>query len=276
MEKANLSAINLFATSLAVEAGEMLMKFFQSGSYDIVEKEGVDFTTEADQKTDEFIISHLRAKFPSYMILTEESAVGTDFSSFADADYCWVVDPLDGTGNFSRGDTNFSVSIALVKKGIPVLGVVYLPAEKKLYMAQAEEEGAWLNGKRIKVSQTSQLNQMVVACDWAWDLEARKTIAKYVARIALKVRQIKCMGSACADLCKMAEGKIDAYIHTGLKPWDVAAAGLICYKAGACTVTIAGMLWNPFEKTIFVSNNRTTDHILFKIMTSGLQVVGSL
>ena len=130
MEKANLSVINLFVTSLAVEAGEMLMKFFQSGSYDIVEKEGVDFTTEADQKTDKFIISHLRAKFPSYMILTEESAVGTNFSSFANADECWIVDPLDGTTNFSRGDTNFSISIALVKKGIPVLGVIYLPVEK--------------------------------------------------------------------------------------------------------------------------------------------------
>lgn len=266
MKNADLDVVRLFVTSLMVDAGHILMGFFRSGAYGVMEKPGVDFTTEADVKTDQFIKQHLRDHFPAAAILTEETAVGNDFAWFAKADECWIVDPLDGTTNFSRGDSNFSISIARLKNGFPDLGMVYLPVERKLYWAQSDRDGAFLNDEPIKVSQTSDLRKMVVAYDWAWDLEARKAMATWVQRIAPHIRQPKSMGSACADLCKMAEGKLDAYIHTGLKPWDVAAAGFICQKAGGVVNAIDRPEWDPFEKTIFVSNNWETQLRLYQLM----------
>ncbi len=272
MEGIDLSAIRLFITTLIRDAGDILLKHFYNSKLVVVEKSGVDFTTEADMAADLFIKDQLRKNFPSDMILTEESVTGSDFSAYAEADQCWIVDPLDGTTNFSRGDSNFSISIALVRKSVPVFGMVYLPTKRKLYWAHADQDGAYVNGKhktRLKVSQTAELRQMVVACDWPWDLAAREVMADHLRRIAPRVRAIKSMGSACADLCKMAEGKVDAYIHTGLKPWDVAAAGLICQKAGAFVRPIENRVivpWNPFDQTIFVANNFQTETALMDLM----------
>lgn len=267
MHNANLDVIRLFVTTLMMDAGNVLLGFFRSGTYDVMEKTGTDFTTEADVTVDQYISQHLRDHFPSAVFLTEETAVDSDYAPFAKAEECWIVDPLDGTSNFSRGDSNFSISIARLKNGVPNLGMVYLPTENKLYWAQSDRDGAFLNGEEIRVSQTSELEQMVVACDWAHDPDARVEMANIVSQIT-GVRQIKCMGSACADLSKMAEGKLDAYIHTGLKPWDVAAAGFICQKAGASVETIRGIPWNPFEDTIFVSNSWDTECALADLIFS--------
>jgi len=269
MKNADQDVVRLFLTTLMEDAGNILLGFFQSGAYSVMEKHGVNFTTEAEVKVDQFISQHLRDHFPSALILLKETDLGNeDFSSFAGAEECWIVNPLDGTTNFSRRDPNFSISIARLKKGSPDLGMVYLPVERKLYWAQSDRDGSFLNGERIRVSQTFKLGEMVVACGWAYGWKDREIMATHVQRLTPQVRQFKCMGSACADLAKMAEGKLDAYIHTGLKPWDVAAAGFICQKAGAFVRTISGhpYTWTPFEKTIFVTSDWGMELDLARLM----------
>ncbi len=95
------------------------------------------------------------------------------------------------------------------------------PMSNELYWAQQDKDGAFLNGKPIQVSTTNDLNETVLVCDWGWVLKQRLDVVRWLGNIATHVRQIKCMGSAVADLASLARGRIDIYLHSGLKPWDV-------------------------------------------------------
>ena len=133
---------------------------------------------------------------------------------------------------------------------------------KDLYYADTEGNHAYLNGSPISVSLTKNLGEAVLACDWAWGLEKRLNVVTWLQKISTKVRQIKSMGSAVADLASLAEGRIDAYMHSGLKPWDVAAVGLIVEKAGGKITTPSGGKWNVFEPDILASNGIVHEQIL--------------
>jgi myo-inositol-1(or 4)-monophosphatase len=236
---------------IVLEAGEILKKYFYLDSLVAYQKEGVDFTTEADREVDAFLIEKLKAIYPESEFLTEETSTG-DYSFFLDKDNLWVIDPLDGTINFSRKNSNFAISVALVNKGQPILGIVYLPILNKLYFA--DKEGAFLNQKAISVSSVTSFRESVIACDWAWDLEKRKDVVSWLNNIISQVRQIKSMGSAASDLASLAEGKIDVYIHSGIKPWDMAAAALIIKEAGGKITDAKGGTWNIFNSIIIASN----------------------
>jgi len=247
-----------YLQDLVKEAGKILQKYFNTGFFTQKQKEGVDFTTQADSEVDKFLRDNLKKKYPVSNFLTEETAP-SDYSSLSETENLWVIDPLDGTINFSRKHSNFAISVALMDKGKIKLGVVYVPIENKLYYAQSDKEGAYLNNEKIKVSSTSVLRETVVACDWAWGLNKRKNVIKWLDKLCPHVRQIKSMGSAASDLASLAAGKIDVYIHSGLKPWDVAAAGLIIKKAGGKITLPNSSEWSPFNPDILASNN-----ILFK------------
>jgi myo-inositol-1(or 4)-monophosphatase len=247
--------------NIVLEAGEILKKYFYSDSLTVYQKEGVDFTTEADREVDTFLIKRLKELYPQTEFLTEETSSG-DYSFFLDKDNLWVIDPLDGTTNFSRKNPNFAISVALVNKGQSILGVVYLPISNNLYLAQIDEEGAFLNQKPIAVSSVNNLKETVIACDWAWDLEKRKDVICWLDNINSQVRQIKSMGSAAADLASLAEGKIDTYIHSGIKPWDVAASALIIEKAGGKITDSKGGKWNVFNLEIIATNKILHNEII--------------
>jgi len=238
-------------TRIILEAGEILKKYYCSDNLITYQKEGVDFTTEADREVDAFLIEKIKEIYPQTEFLTEETSSG-DYSSFLDKVNLWVIDPLDGTANFSRKNPNFAISVALVNKGQPVLGVAYLPISNNLYVA--DKDGAFLNQKPILVSAVTKLKESVIACDWSWHLEKRKNMVQWLNNINSQVRQIKSMGSAVSDLASLAEGKIDVYIHSGVKPWDVAASALIIEKAGGKITDAKGDKWNIFNSEIVVTN----------------------
>lgn len=248
-----LNRIKENLVNIVLEAGEILKKYYYSDDLVSYQKEGVDFTTEADREVDSFLIKKLKELYPQIEFLTEETAPD-DYASFKDKENLWIIDPLDGTTNFSRKNHNFTISIALVNKGQPVLGVVYLPILNNLYTAQIDENVAYLNQKPIRISSIANLKEVVVACDWSWDLEKRKDVIKWLNNINAYIRQIKSMGSASADLASLAEGKLDAYIHSGLKPWDVAAAALIIEKAGGKITDSKGNKWDIFNPEIVATN----------------------
>ena len=214
------------------QAGEIIKKYFSERNFTTKQKAGVDFTTQADTETDEFLRNKIIKIFPNHKFLTEETTKNEDWSEFLDAENLWVIDPLDGTINFSRGEPNFAISVALVSHGKTLIGAAYNPISGDFYIASELKEGAYKNGERISVSKTEELREVTLACDWAWGLEKRLNVVEWLRKVSTHVRQVKSMGSAVADLARLAEGKVDVYLHSGLKPWDVAASAYFVQKAG--------------------------------------------
>lgn len=257
----DLKEAERFLQELLPGAGQIIKKHFESRDFTSQQKEGVDFTTQADIEVDQFLRKEISSKYPKHQFLTEETAPD-DYSQLENVDNLWVIDPLDGTINFSRGIAHFAISVALMQKGKVVIGVVYAPMSGQLYLAREDEDEAFLDGKAIHVSETENLREVVVGCDWAWGLEKRKNVVNWLGKVAPHVRQIASRGSAVADLASLAEGKIDVYLHSGLKPWDVAAASLIIQKAGGMVTDVDGSSWNPFKKEILATNDRLQDKFL--------------
>ncbi len=257
----DLEASRKFLAELLPQAGQILKQHFVNRDFTQRRKEGVDFTTQADEEVDEFLRVSIEKQFPNANFLTEETAPD-DYSSLRDADNLWIIDPLDGTINFSRKHPNFGISVGLVDKGIPKLGVVHIPITGEIYWAQSNLENAFLNGSPIHVSQTDDLGESVVACDWAWGLEKRLNVVTWLGKTSTHVRQIKSMGSAVSDLASLAAGRIDAYIHSGLKPWDIAASSLLIQKAGGKITTPTGGEWNVFQPDMLASNGLLHERIL--------------
>lgn len=257
----DLSEARDFVLSLMPQVGRLLMREFRSGNFTQRSKGNLDFSIEADDKADKFLVDRLSKRFPATLFLTEET-VPEYFTQLRDADNLWVIDSLDGTSNFSRGHPNFAVSVALVQRGISVLGVVYKPVDRSFLWAQADFEGAMLNGLPMRVSNIDDLSKSVFLCDWYPIPDLRVEMRNVLEEVESHVRQIKSMGSAVADLCEIAIGRADAYIQPGLKPWDVAASSLIITKAGGRITRVNGDSWNVFTPDIFASNGLLHPQIL--------------
>lgn len=258
---ADLEISRKFLVELLPQAGEILKQHFVNRDFTQRRKEGVDFTTQADEEVDEFLRTKIEKQFLGAHFLTEETAPD-DYSSLRDVVNLWVIDPLDGTINFSRKHSNFGISVGLVDKGIPKLGVVQIPMTGDVYWAQADLENAFLNGVPIHVSETDDLGESVIGCDWAWGLEKRLNVVSWLGKTSTHVRQIKSMGSAVADLASLAAGRIDAYMHSGLKPWDVAASSLLIQKSGGKITTPSGDNWDVFQPDMLASNGILHERIL--------------
>src|SRR4030067_1800203 len=159
-----------FLLDLLPSAGQMARRYFHAEELPSHKKGTHDFVTAADLAVDKFLIEHLKERFPEIPILTEETAEG-DINRFAKEEILWIIDPLDGTANFSRGDVNFSISVALVEKGNPLLGVIFCPISSRLFWTTFLDKSAFWNGRRIKVSDVSELEKAVVCTDWSHVLE---------------------------------------------------------------------------------------------------------
>lgn len=262
----DLTKIRETATEIIKEAGERLKKYFRSGNFTSHSKGGTDFATQADDETDLFLREKLQEAFPQTKFLTEENAP-KDFMSFKDEDDVWIIDPIDGTTNFSRGDDHFAISVGLVDKGVTKLGMVYLPFEEggKLYFAQEDKEAAYCNDTKLHVSERTDLQTVSIGFDWSWANEDREKTLHWLETIVSKIRQPRSLGSASADLCLVAEGKLDGYVNWGLKPWDVAGGAIILQKAGGKITTTTGTSWTVFDPDI-VATNRLLQETMLKLL----------
>lgn len=194
----------------------------------IDKKQRNDFVTEIDRKAEEDIMGVLKRAYPDHAFLGEESGL----QGKTDSEYRWVIDPLDGTTNFLHGFPHFSVSIALLHKGKPFQAVVYDPMRQELFTA-GKGEGAFLDGKRLRVSKVSQLEDALVGTGFPYrdgqDLDFYQRCMRHYTERAGGIRR---MGSAALDLAYVAAGRLDGVWLMGLHSWDVAAGGLIVREAG--------------------------------------------
>jgi len=152
----------------------------------------------------------------------------------------WFVDPLDGTVNYAHGIPFFTVSIAYAHNGQVVLGVIYDPMRDELFAAE-QDRGGWLNGRSLRVSKVTELQRSLLVTGFPYDTwSTPHNNLENFGRFAKSTQGVRRLGSAALDLCYVAAGRFDGYWELSLKPWDIAAGGLIASEAGATVTTIDG------------------------------------
>jgi len=217
-------------------AGEVISRDFRhlAGS-DIQAKGKNDFVTRADTEAEAILKAAIANHFPGHRILGEESGYSTQAG-----EYLWVIDPLDGTTNFIRGIPHFAVSMALLRGGKAVFGLIYDPLSKECFHAFSNQ-GAFLNNARIAVSRTGKLSSALGATGFPF--KAPQLLQPYAS--AFKIMMSKCQdlrrcGSAALDLAYTACGRYDFFWEAHLLPWDFMAGKLLIAEAGGVSGDFAG------------------------------------
>ena len=187
-----------------------------------------NFVTEYDSKVQAMLKEKLLTLLPEAAFFGEEDEVDkTDISK----GYAFIVDPIDGTANFTRGLDHSCISVALAKDGYPIKGVIYNPYKKETYYAE-RGGGAFCNGEPIHVSDKSLEEGLVFFGTAPYNVELTNTTINMLSRYFLKTQDIRRSGSAALDLCTIACGKAELYFEMILSPWDYAAGALIVEEAG--------------------------------------------
>jgi myo-inositol-1(or 4)-monophosphatase len=214
------------AVQAALAGGEVLMKYFHR-SITVDFKGAIDPVTVADRTSQETIKRKILKKYPAHSIIGEED---TEHASCEE--YCWIIDPLDGTVNFIHGLPIFAVSIALQHEGEIVSGVVYAPALKEMFIAE-RGKGAWCNGRKIRVSATGSLLRALTVTGFPYYVQADPDrVVRNFVQVLMKAQGVRRLGSAALDLAYVAAGRFEAFWEEGLAPWDVAAGSLVVTEAG--------------------------------------------
>ena len=211
------------------EAGEALKHYFRRRDLNIEDKgSAYDIVTEADKASERIIIDHLHSQYPDHAILSEES--GDDHRH---AQCQWVIDPLDGTVNYSAGLATYCISIGLKVDGETRMGYVYAPTlDEEFYAIRGK--GSYGPYGRLRAKDTTELQRAVVSTGFPYDKATNpdNNLDRF-ARVMPRVRGIRRLGSAAMDLCYVAAGWLDAYWELNLKEWDACAGELIALEAGA-------------------------------------------
>ncbi|MBU2100991.1 inositol monophosphatase, partial [Candidatus Micrarchaeota archaeon] len=216
-----------------------------------------DIVTKADFEAESIIKKTIFKSFPSHEILAEETPRGYEL-----ADFLWVVDPLDGTVNFSHDYPNFCVSIGLKQQEETVLGIIYDPILKELFTA-VKGQGAFLNGKKIHVSQNSELIKILLNTGFSYNRgEKMEFTLNAVRRMLYKIKDIRRSGSAALDLAYVASARTDSYLEYHLKPWDLCAGALLVKEAGGKVSDPLGTPLKPLPTDCFASNGLVHEKLL--------------
>ena len=245
-----------FIKDIAEEAGKRLLAF--SGEFDTGElqfKNERDLVTVYDKQTEDFIVGEILKRYPDHAIFAEESG-----KSDKSGEYCWVIDPIDGTTSFVHQQPFYSISIALKKGDETVLGVVYAPKMGEMFWAE-KGSGSFMNGEPVKVSSHDKLINSVLATGFACLRAGMKNnnLAAF-CRIAPEIRGIRRYGSAALDLAYTACGKLDGFWEMNLKPYDVAAGIIILQEAGGQVTDFNGTADFP-EQGIVATNRLIHDEL---------------
>jgi myo-inositol-1(or 4)-monophosphatase len=257
-----LNRIKEVAVEAAKEAGQYAFSKIDS-AHEVSRKKGfTDLVTEVDKKCESIIIDKIKKEFPSHSILAEESGEHT-----SEAEYLWVIDPLDGTTNYAHGYPVFCVSIGIMSDEKVRIGVVYDPSRDELFTAE-EGKGAFLNDKRIKVSETDSLENSLTATGFAYDIKGKLINLKNFKNMLQKVQAVRRAGSAAIDLCYIACGRFDGFWELGLNPWDTAAGELIVKEAGGKITRLNGTEFSIFDRDISASNGKIHEEMLKELTYS--------
>ena len=253
-------------TKAAYKAGNILIKDFREVENLQVSKKGIgDFVTSADLSSEKAIIKILQKGYPKIEIMSEETNSETNLNEH---EKIWIIDPLDGTLNFLHGLPHFAISMALMVNEEIISGIIYDPIKDELFWAE-KGIGAFLNGKRIRVSARSQLKDSLVSTGIPWKgmESSHKNYLKILENIMKSSSGIRRYGAAALDLAYVAAGRYDAFWEFNLKTWDIAAGALIVKEAGGYVGNINKNENYLYTGNIYACNNNLVDELTIKFIT---------
>jgi myo-inositol-1(or 4)-monophosphatase len=230
--------VNIALRAARVAGRIILHSMDRVDALDVREKGPNDLVSEIDLQAEEAIIETIAKSYPDHAVHAEESGAS---EAAADAEYTWVIDPLDGTTNFLHGIPHFCTSIAVTRGPVLEHGVVVDHVRNEQFTA-SRGAGAYVNGRRMRVSRHLRLDDSIMAGGLPFPavdahLDAYAAILKdFMSRC----RTIRRQGAAALDLAYLADGRVDGFFELGLKPWDMAAGVVIAREAGGFVADAAG------------------------------------
>ncbi len=235
------------AQAIAREAGALLVEYYRR-RVEVRLKGEFDLVTEADLASEKLVLERLRQEFPDHRIVAEESG-----GRQSESEYCWYVDPLDGTTNFAHGFPVFCVSLGLELAGELIAGVIFDPLRNEMFSTE-RGAGAWLDGERIQVSPTARLADSLVATGFPNRKRSKSINVHFYHQLAMLTHGVRRAGSAALDLAYVACGRLDAFWEFGLNPWDMAAGLLLVTEAGGARSEMQGGRHNLRSPHVLVDN----------------------
>lgn len=247
------------AIEAAQKGGEVLSKYFEMVGLERELKDDTSFVTKADAEAEEVIVRTIRDAYPNHGFLGEEGS-----NANADAEYVWVIDPLDGTKNFVNGIPIFAISIALLKGDVVVAAVVYNPITHSVYTAE-KGHGTTYNGTPVTVSKQEAHLGVVTFGPGQKDKETLNTLFTGSEKFFKSKRYLGC---TALELGYVARGGTEGFVCIGLKTWDYAAGALLITEAGGTITTWKGEPWR-LEENYFIASNGVA-HDAMKALVQGI------
>ena len=245
------------AIEAVVHAGDVMMSRF--GTSVQVDKKGtIDLVTEVDVAIERSFRAMIAGRFPDHAVLGEEMGG----SAAPPPGPCWVFDPIDGTTNFAHGLPIFCASLALEVDGVAQVAAVYDPTRRELFTAE-RGSGAFLNGRRLRVSDAATLVDAVLVTGFPYDVHQRvDEIVGLFAAFVGQARAVRRLGSAAIDLCYVAAGRMDGFWESDLKAWDIAGGALIVEQAGGRVTSMSGEPFSSRAGHVLATNTLLHDPML--------------
>lgn len=247
------------AIRAAREAGAILQDYAARG-FAITNKGRINLVTEADWASERHIKELIAAHYPAHRILAEES--GTSGQQPRADDYCWIIDPLDGTTNFAHGLPCYAVSIGVEHGGELIAGAIYDPARDEMFAAELGA-GATCNDAPIRVSEIDQLERALLVTGFPYDV--RERMADYLPAweaFLSHAQGVRRLGAAAIDMAYVAMGRLEGFWEKGLHPWDTAAGALIVREAGGRLTKLDGTPFDNHTASLLCTNGRVHDEML--------------
>lgn len=249
------------AVAAAVSAGELINH--RAGDLldgEVREKGAHDLVTVLDEQVQDMLVSRLSAAFPDHAFLAEEGELS---SGEIEVDgFRWIIDPIDGTTNFSRGAPPYAVSIGLQHEDRVVVGVILEPSRNEMYTA-IRGEGLLLNGRPLGVSHTKTLEEAIVATGFPYRaITHLEPFLEVLSTFIQRCHGFRRLGSAATDLAYVAAGRFDGFYEIGLSPWDMAAGSLLVEEGGGVVTAFDGSPHSLFSNEIVATNGLLHDEIL--------------
>ncbi len=252
-----MTGITELAIRAAREAGAILRDYAARG-FEITNKGRINLLTEADLASEKHIKELIAAHYPAHRIVAEESGV----SDHRDSEYCWIIDPLDGTTNFAHGFPCFAVSIGVEHKGELIAGAIYDPSRDEMFAAE-RGAGATLNGQRMRVSEVEPLERALVVSGFPYDVRERMDEYLPAWRAFLERAQgVRRFGAAAIDMVYVACGRLDGFWEQGLNAWDTAAGAVIVEEAGGRISKLDGAPFDPDVPSLLCTNGQIHEEML--------------
>ncbi len=245
------AALRDAAIEIARAAGAILLEGY--GRAHAPERKGrIDLVTEYDRRSEALILRRLGERFPGHAVLAEE----TGAHAVSGSTVRWIVDPLDGTTNYSHNYPFFCVSIAAEVAGRLAAGVVYDPVRDELFAAAAGA-GATLNGTPIRVSEIDRVEDALLVTGFPYSVRERpQEILPLFTAFLMRAQGIRRDGSAALNLCYVACGRFDGFWEGFLSPWDLAAGTLIAEEAGGRVTRLGGEPMRLADGQVLATNGR--------------------